>query len=277
MAVGILVLHLAVQHVGDGLETPVRMVRCAHGFAGGVVHGAHLVQEQEGIEIHEHLGRERPVHDEAAALAGAGAGDDAGDLAYAGVAYPGSCILRPRVISKIWCAAYMTGNAREPSRRSSSMGTHACTDAPADTRASSSAACASHPGTRERPRMRVAPQPCDETNAVSGPALYRRSMERRIITDDGTLLPRTCRVGRLLPGGCLRPAATCTGEAADHSTRKACTETEETCAQTAVPQEPTRPAPDVQAATCALPAPRAAMKRQSGRRPLSWKAMAAST
>jgi hypothetical protein len=81
MAVGVLVLHLAFQHVGDGLETAVRMVRRAHRLARAVVHRAHLIQQQEGIEVHEHLGGERTVHDEAAALAGTQAVDGAHDAA----------------------------------------------------------------------------------------------------------------------------------------------------------------------------------------------------
>src|SRR5579859_3631361 len=74
---GVLVLHLAFQYVGDGLEAPVRMVRRAHRFARGVIHRTHLVQQQERIEVHQQLGGKRSVHDETATLAGADASDDA--------------------------------------------------------------------------------------------------------------------------------------------------------------------------------------------------------
>ena len=44
-------LERTLQHVGHGLEPAVRMVGCADRLAGPEVGGAHLVEEEEGIDL----------------------------------------------------------------------------------------------------------------------------------------------------------------------------------------------------------------------------------
>src|SRR5580765_189480 len=81
VASGVLVLELALEHVGDGLEAAVRMVGRAHGLARGVIDRAHLVEQQEGVDQVQALGGKGTPHDEAGALALAVGGDDAGSFA----------------------------------------------------------------------------------------------------------------------------------------------------------------------------------------------------
>ena len=76
MAGRVAVLELALEHVGDGLETAVRMIGRADRLTGRDVGRSHLVEEQERIEHVEPGGRERPVHEEAAALEGFDGVDD---------------------------------------------------------------------------------------------------------------------------------------------------------------------------------------------------------
>src|SRR5262249_13822678 len=85
MAGGVLVVHLALEHVGDGLETAVRVIGRAHRFTRAVVDRPHLVQEQERIDGRDSQPREGPADDEAAALALLVCRDDLLDLANAGV------------------------------------------------------------------------------------------------------------------------------------------------------------------------------------------------
>ena len=72
----VLVLELALEHVGDRLEAAVRMVGRADRLARPVVDRPHLVEEQERIDQLEPGGRERAAHDEAAALGLLVRGDD---------------------------------------------------------------------------------------------------------------------------------------------------------------------------------------------------------
>ncbi len=65
---GILVLELALQHVGHRLEPAMRMIGRALGLAGAVVCRPHLVEQQERIDEVQAWGRERPADDEAAAF-----------------------------------------------------------------------------------------------------------------------------------------------------------------------------------------------------------------
>src|SRR5215510_14634927 len=62
----VLVLHPAGQNIGDGLETPVGMIRRSPGLSRPVVDRAHLIEEQEWIEFRERALREWPSHREAA-------------------------------------------------------------------------------------------------------------------------------------------------------------------------------------------------------------------
>ena len=76
-AVRIVVLHLAVDHVGDGLEAAVRMPRGALGLAGRVVDLAHLVQVQERVQGGQVDAGERAANREPLALEAVGGGGDA--------------------------------------------------------------------------------------------------------------------------------------------------------------------------------------------------------
>ncbi len=67
-AVGVLVGHLAVDHVGDGLEAAVRVPRRALGLARRVLDLAHLVEVHERVEVGQVDAGERPADREALAL-----------------------------------------------------------------------------------------------------------------------------------------------------------------------------------------------------------------
>ncbi len=77
----VLVLELALQHVGDGLEAAVRVIGRADRLAGAVVDRPHLVEKEERIDHVQSRGRHRPAHDEACAFALAVRRDDAGGFA----------------------------------------------------------------------------------------------------------------------------------------------------------------------------------------------------
>jgi hypothetical protein len=68
VAVRVTMLHLARDHVGNGLEAAMRMVGSALGLARREFHRPHLVEQQERIEQRHLLVWERPVHNEARAL-----------------------------------------------------------------------------------------------------------------------------------------------------------------------------------------------------------------
>ena len=53
--------------------------RGAGAFARGEVDRAHVVEEQEGVDVRERRGRERAADDEAVSLDGALGGDETGD------------------------------------------------------------------------------------------------------------------------------------------------------------------------------------------------------
>mmetsp|Transcript_5844 Transcript_5844/g.22885 ORF Transcript_5844/g.22885 Transcript_5844/m.22885 type:complete len:339 (+) Transcript_5844:3134-4150(+) len=79
MAGRVAVAHAAVQHVGDGLETAVRVV----GEAGDVVVRvvrAEVVEHQEGVEAALQVLRQHPVQLDAGTVAGRLTGDEALDL-----------------------------------------------------------------------------------------------------------------------------------------------------------------------------------------------------
>ena len=69
-------LHRAVEHVGHGLEAAVRVVGRALRLARAEIDRAHVVEEQERVDLRERRGRERPAHLEPAALELADRGDD---------------------------------------------------------------------------------------------------------------------------------------------------------------------------------------------------------
>jgi len=54
--------------VGHGLEAPVRVVRGALRLTEAEVGRPHLIEEEEGVDLVERTGRERPPHGEARAL-----------------------------------------------------------------------------------------------------------------------------------------------------------------------------------------------------------------
>src|SRR5690554_1545411 len=72
-------LELSLKHIGHGLEAAVRMVGGADRLAGPIIGRAHLVDEQEGIDMAEPSAREGAPHDEAAAFSLAMRLDDACD------------------------------------------------------------------------------------------------------------------------------------------------------------------------------------------------------
>jgi len=80
-AVGVLVLHRTVDHVGDRLEATVRVPARAPGLAGRVVDLTHLVHVDEGVEVGEVDAGEGPAHREALALEAGGGGGDRPDRA----------------------------------------------------------------------------------------------------------------------------------------------------------------------------------------------------
>ena len=55
-------LHRAVEHVGDGLEAAVRVVGRALRLTRTEIDRAHVVEEQERVDLRERRGRERPPH-----------------------------------------------------------------------------------------------------------------------------------------------------------------------------------------------------------------------
>ena len=67
MSGGILVLHLAFEHVGDRLEPPMGVIRSADRLAGRVIDRPHLVDEEERVDRVD-LAGERPAHHESGAL-----------------------------------------------------------------------------------------------------------------------------------------------------------------------------------------------------------------
>ena len=80
-------LHRAVEHVGDGLEPAVRVVGRALRLARAEIHRAHLVEEQERVDLRQAGRRERPAHLEPAALELTHRGDDRLDRGGAGLAH----------------------------------------------------------------------------------------------------------------------------------------------------------------------------------------------
>jgi hypothetical protein len=75
------VLHFAFQHVGDCLEAAVRVVGRADRMPGGIVDRPHLIDQQEGVDDAQPVGRERTANDEPAPLALLVRGDDAQNFA----------------------------------------------------------------------------------------------------------------------------------------------------------------------------------------------------
>ncbi len=71
--------HLAVDHVGDGLEAAVRVPRRALGLARRVLHLAHLVEVHERVEVREVDAGEGAADREALALEAARRGGDRAD------------------------------------------------------------------------------------------------------------------------------------------------------------------------------------------------------
>ncbi len=74
----IAVLHLAFQEIGYGLETAVRMVGESGVLARPVVDGAHVIQQQERIDILDLRNRESAVNLHPAAFERAQARNGAG-------------------------------------------------------------------------------------------------------------------------------------------------------------------------------------------------------
>ena len=75
-SVGVAVLQRAVQHVGHGLESAVWVIRRALRLAEGVLHGPHVVEQQEWIGESQVDRRERSPHLEARAFQHRGCVDD---------------------------------------------------------------------------------------------------------------------------------------------------------------------------------------------------------
>src|SRR5579859_3751702 len=75
--------ELAVDHVGDGLESAVRVVRRALRLARRVLHLPHLVEEDERVRERPREAGERAADGEALALVGLDRVHDALDLAVA--------------------------------------------------------------------------------------------------------------------------------------------------------------------------------------------------
>src|ERR1700687_34868 len=65
---GVLVLHLTVEHVGNGLEAAMRMIRRADRLARRVLDRPHLIDQQEGVGHLEAWRRKRPTDDEPPSL-----------------------------------------------------------------------------------------------------------------------------------------------------------------------------------------------------------------
>src|SRR5262249_26541012 len=97
---GVLVLALAVEEVGHGLEPAVRMVGGADCLAGRVLDRPHFVEEQEGIDLDDRPDRERPPDDEPAALDVPLGGDDLLDVsAHAALAAAASATIETSMAS----------------------------------------------------------------------------------------------------------------------------------------------------------------------------------
>jgi hypothetical protein len=81
MTCGVLVLGLALEEVRDGLEASVRVIGRAHRATRRGLDRAHLVEEEEGVELLEPADREGPAYDEASAFDGTDGRDHAEDVA----------------------------------------------------------------------------------------------------------------------------------------------------------------------------------------------------
>ena len=68
VAMRVLMHAAARQHVSDGLETAVRMVRRSDGFTRRILHRTKFVDQQERINLKHALHGKGPVHEKAAAL-----------------------------------------------------------------------------------------------------------------------------------------------------------------------------------------------------------------
>jgi hypothetical protein len=68
MARRVLVLPVTLEEVGDRLEAAVRMVRRSDRLARAVLDRTHLVEEEEGVDLHQTWRGEGTANDEAAAL-----------------------------------------------------------------------------------------------------------------------------------------------------------------------------------------------------------------
>jgi hypothetical protein len=68
VAPGVLVLDLAVENVGNGFESAVRVVGRSFGLARSILRRPHLVEQQEGPDIVETSRWKRPTHQETGAL-----------------------------------------------------------------------------------------------------------------------------------------------------------------------------------------------------------------
>jgi hypothetical protein len=65
---GVLVLERAIDHVGDGLESTMRVPGRPLCLAGRILDGAHVIEEQEGVGEGELRVRKRASYDEPLAL-----------------------------------------------------------------------------------------------------------------------------------------------------------------------------------------------------------------
>ena len=65
---GIGVLKFAVDHVRDGLETPMRMIRRTDRLAGSVLHRTEFVDHQKRIDLLHAVHGKRPMDEKAAAF-----------------------------------------------------------------------------------------------------------------------------------------------------------------------------------------------------------------
>ena len=79
---GVLVLHLSFEHVGDGFEAAVWMIRCAHRLAGRIDNRPHLVEHDEGIGVLEAIAWKWTAHDEACPFPLPMRGDDLDDFTW---------------------------------------------------------------------------------------------------------------------------------------------------------------------------------------------------
>jgi hypothetical protein len=72
------VLHFAIQEVGHGLETAMRVGREAAGFAGRQGRRPQVVQQQKRVQVHEVRPREGTAEIDAVAIVGWGGGENLG-------------------------------------------------------------------------------------------------------------------------------------------------------------------------------------------------------